>query len=295
MKLENLRPWLWLKNPRRVKQTLLTHCLIIFSVLVMASVFGVGEASAACGCNSMEVNNSAGTYVSICSNQALNFPAYDRPGSPQMCTRYSGQEFGCNKTYVYNCPVGVNNAYTFTKPNYENFQHFGFRPYARLTEASRISECRYGQGLQETITSNKVVEVPRVKNTPALGLWTLGDLQFAITSGTKAPYPGIASTKEGNPLFGGDSYSNTTTTGLLMEYNSENKSLQWWDNTDQTLDSADEKALWEYRFISFVQGTDNNPSCACTFDIDVDWTNLLGPPTTSVTYRPEASTNCQWH
>lgn len=50
-------------------------------------------------------------------------------------------------------------------------------------------------------------------------------------------------------------------------------------------------ATWHYKFISFVNGSAGQASCACAFDIAVSW-NGIAPPVTTWTNDAALSTNC---
>jgi len=60
-----------------------------------------------------------------------------------------------------------------------------------------------------------------------------------------------------------------------------NGRYRWWDNTDQEKDSQAENATWRYKFVSWVRGSSTaQPSCACGFDIAVNWAANSAPVTT---------------
>ncbi|HEY4592209.1 MAG TPA: hypothetical protein VIJ61_07365, partial [Thermoanaerobaculia bacterium] len=97
--------------------------------------------------------------------------------------------------------------------------------------------------------------------------------------------------------YGGDDYKSYTASDVLFAYNTTvtPNTLSWWDNPDQSKDAQSEQATWQFRFISFVQSSGSTePSCACAFDIKVDWPANNNNPTTTYTYRSTDSSNCTW-
>jgi hypothetical protein len=229
---------------------------------------------AACGCKSMTVAHADSAMAVICSNNLLKDFA--------ECARGPGTSKGCSTTYAYTCPVGVNT-------NIALSQKTGFLVDAELTGTA--TECKSGQALQLTLTSDQKASKPKVLGPPA-GDVTIGSLTATITSDRRRLYPDVGATAPttSNPYFGGDAYTNVADTDLLMDQIGGH--LRWWDNTDQAKDKDGETATWKYRFFSFVQGT-SSQHCACVFDVDVDW-KAKSKPTTSWKRIDKWSTSCNF-
>ena len=254
-------------------------------ILALAATGAASPAFAICSCTRMDIlhgddNGLNGQPVMICSaNQRLNFVECGRPvaGNPQ--------QNGCAvNTWAYTCPVGV---------NYERRlrQRTGFATNATL--ANNADECQSGQAVQLTITSNGgVARNPQVHATPN-GDVTVGNYTVTIDNGRQQQIPGIgATTNQNRPLYGADSYTNPNANDQLIQRTAD--SLKWWDNTDQAKDhGAREAATWEYRFFSYVTGTQGQSSCGCIFDIDVTWP-ADDAATTTYTLDQNNSINCRF-
>jgi hypothetical protein len=122
------------------------------------------------------------------------------------------------------------------------------------------------------------------------GAVTIAGHAINVDNSASHPFPQVrALGTGGNPLFGGDDYSSATSVGVL--FNVTGTTVSWWDNTDQSKDTRAEVATWTYKFISFVNGTAGQTSCACAFDIAVSW-NGTTAPTTTWTNDAALSTSC---
>lgn len=261
-------------SPHARSRKLATPTLAAF--LSLASfVVAPSTASAACACTGMTIEHTTGNTVTLCSSHDLHYAeCQQHQGGPStLCPA---------TTYSYTCPVGVN-----TSTALEQWTGFG----VRTTLTGTSSECHSGQALQLTITSNQHVDQPEIHATPT------GDVQIGgFTARVKhsppaAAMPAIgAMTPPPNPVqsFGADTYTDPDAPDLLIERTAS--AIKWWDNTNQEKDSAQEQATWSYRFASFVQGTNGQASCACVFNINVDWRNAQ--PATSMTRVDAQSTAC---
>ncbi|MCT8266945.1 hypothetical protein NYQ83_06635 [Afifella sp. JA880] len=247
-------------------------------------VFAASEAGAACGCTGMSVARTTGSTQIICSSRDF--------GDFKECTKRSGgTRTVCTSTYEYACPVGVNSKkWGASKPE----QKTGFGVTATLTGTS--SQCTSGQLLALTITGDgKTEQNPPINPTNSTG--GTGALVAGVTfdvdnDPTHAfpAYPNGGGTAT-NPKFGGDNYRWADNAKVLIER--EDGLFRWWDNTDQGKAKKSEDASWRYKFVSWVKGSSGQPSCACSFDISVDW----GPganPNTTYTQEAAYSSNCNW-
>jgi len=240
------------------------------AALAMASLSSA--AWAACSCTNLTVHHADAATVRICSNHYLNYPE---------CVRAGGPANGCGGyTYAYTCPTGVNNGAVLE-------QQVGFGVDATVTGNS--ADCRSGQALQLTMTSNGMVDKPKVHPTP-VGNITIGAFSVDIDNAANDEFPDVGTVTGGNvPYFGADTYTNPAANNLLISRDATH--IKWWDNTDQAKDTAAEIATWKYRFFSYVTGDDANHSCGCVFDIDVDWPSNA-PPVTTWTGDAVNSHNC---
>jgi hypothetical protein len=240
---------------------------------------------AACGCTQMTLKR-AGTTGVLCSNANLNFLATE-------CTKSPGASKGCTTTYAYDCQLGVNSKkYTNVKP----YQKTGFLSAATMTAGSTVTQCETGQLLQETIMSSLPVTQPKINPTSITGAQTIAGKPIFVDNDPMNPFPQIGATSGTAQKYGGDDYANYMATDVLFAYNTSvtPNTLSWWDNPDQSKDAQSEKAEWQFRFISFVMGSAGQPSCACAFDIRVNWPSNSMNPTTTWTYRAADSSNCTW-
>jgi hypothetical protein len=237
-----------------------------------------------CGCDAMTLKH-AGTTGIMCSNEDLNFLKTE-------CAKYTGSSKGCSTTYAYDCNLGVNSQkYGNVKP----YQKTGFESVATLSSGSTVSDCKTGQILQETIKSGGNLEPnPNINPTSVNGTVVIGGNTVDVDNSGANPFPQIGATDlSGNPKYGGDNYADYTAHDVLFSY--APPVLSWWDNTDQSKDSQSEAATWHYKFISFVNGSGSSkPSCACAFDITVDWKSNNNNPATTYTYDAGHSHNCTW-
>ncbi len=135
---------------------------------------------------------------------------------------------------------------------------------------------------------------PNILATPASGLRTIGGYDFYTSNTTTDDYPDVGDTitvsSTTYPLYGGDNYTGPAD-GTLIEIDDTNGRIIWWDNTDQEKDAADENAVWDYKFISFIEGTEGQSSCACVLDIKVTW-DANAAATTTITKDATNSSNC---
>ncbi len=248
------------------------RCRAALLAALAATAATTTQALAACSCTDLTISHANAT-VKICSNNNLNFPE---------CARANGStQNGCaGSTYAYTCPVGVN-----SKSNLE--QKTGFQAAATLTGTA--GQCKSGQALQLTITSNQGVSKPKVLATPS-GDVTVGAYAVTITNDRQVEYPDVGKTSQNKPLYGADSYTDPAAADLLMQEMADH--LKWWDNTDQAKDDAAEEATWKYRFFSYVTGTAGQNSCGCVFDIVVNWPANNNNATTTYTKVDGSSTRC---
>ncbi len=264
-------------------------------------------AQADCGCTGMTVNwrNAGGTYQICSNNGAYNFPE---------CTRSPAQGTTCGgkTTYAWTCPIGPNSLVTETKKDsqsndYEGpWQRTGFAIVATLAQNSMAEQCVTGQVLQERIISNGSKQPnPNINSTSVSDEYRFADLDVFVENDPDETFPDIDAQRGGDQLYGGDNYQLVNSaTSLISTFGT---TTMWWDNTDQTktgstkAEAQNERASWAYRFIAFVDGSDDTkPSCSCAFDINVDWTNTgaAAPRATVFTARPNANqgtVNCTFN
>ncbi|MCF1504421.1 hypothetical protein L0F51_11735 [Afifella sp. H1R] len=247
-------------------------------------VFAASEAWAACGCTGMSVARTTGNTQIICS--AVDQDEFDE------CTKRSGNARTiCGTTYEYACPVGVNSEdWGADEPE----QRTGFGATATLTGTA--SECTSGQLLAMTITGNGGTEDnPKINPTDSTG--GPGELVTGVTFDVdnnathRFPAYPIGGGTATNPKFGGDNYRWSDNASVLIER--KDGLYRWWDNTDQGKEDKDEDASWRYKFVSWVRGSSGQPSCACSFDISVDWGSDEDPDTT-YTQDTDYSSRCNW-
>ena len=238
------------------------------AALGCAALFGLPFSSyAACGCSAMTLHHAGNTGI-MCSNNNLNFLSTE-------CTKFSGASKNCATTYAYQCNLGVN---TQKLSNVKPYQKTGFMPTA--TFSGTLTDCKIGQVLQEKITSGGQPQVnPKINPTSVNGAVLLAGHAINVDNSASNQVPQVgASGTGGNPLFGGDDYSSATSADVL--FNLTGTTVSWWDNTDQSKDSQTEVATWTYEFISFVNGSAGQTSCACAFKIAVTWNGTTAPATT---------------
>lgn len=236
-------------------------------------------ALAACGCSGMTLRHSGTTGI-MCSDNDLNFLKTE-------CDKFTGSAKGCITKFAYECRLGVNSQ---KLGNVKPYQKTGFQPVATLTGSSIASQCTMGQVLQEDITSGGVTEPnPPIIPTSLSGVVSLAGHTVEIDNSSANSFPAVGATQATNPFFGGDNYASLAATDVLISETPT--TISWWDNPDQSKDSQSEVATWKFRFLSFVNGSASQPSCACAFTIDVDW-NGKNAPTTTWTKDAALSTNC---
>ncbi|MEP3048696.1 MAG: hypothetical protein ABJL55_15270 [Roseibium sp.] len=250
------------------------HSLAVFAIAL--TPVSAGSAFAACGCDRMDVSHAG--IQTLCSNNDLVFAECVKTGG--------GAATVCpTANFVYTCPTGANNLSVLE-------QKTGFKVEARYTAGSDAVACTPGQILQETINSDQQVDYPKINPTTLTGNETFGTLDTRINNNSLQKFPLVdqvygATTRQ---LFGGDNYN----AGALDVISSQSDAgAQWWDNPDQTKDDATENATWQFRFISFVQGSAGEASCSCAFDIDVEWQAHMNP-TTTYTQQAAGSENCHF-
>ncbi len=251
--------------------------------LILGSAISTQTAWAACGCTNLTVAHTTGTNQIICS-------AIQRSDFPECQQRTEGNRTECTTTYEYSCPVGVNNQnLDIPEPN----QQTGFGVTATLTGTP--SECTSGQLLTLTITGNGIVEAnPTINPTNSTGVagQLVPGITFNVDNDNSHQFPQypIGGEMPNSPSFGGDNYRYADNASVLIERSAD--SYRWWDNTDQGKDSQAELASWNYKFVSFVKGSSTAQlSCACGFNIAVDWQSN-GDPVTTYTQDPTYSNSC---
>jgi hypothetical protein len=256
-----------------------TVLALTFPLLASAA----SAAQAACSCTAMTVRH-AGT-MKICSNNEL------RNEFIRECTSKDGVADGCaGYTYAYTCVLGVNQGRV---TRHSPWQRTGFGIDATLS--GNFNECHSGHVLQETITGDQGVTKPQVHDLPS-GDVTIGSFDVHIISNQSGAqdFPDVGATttgRNGKPKFGADQYTNPNATDLLIEKNGGH--IKWWDNPDQSKDGNAEAATWVFRYFSFVQGSSAANSCACVYDITVNWPSG-GTATTAWAERQASSRNCHF-
>lgn len=246
--------------------------LMSASILALAGTLAASRAEAVCACTQMRIHTTASPQT-LCSDQNLNFAE---------CTKTHG--LGTCAAFTYGCPVGSN--------NYSNkLNNYGFVAEAQIAGGSNLDECTKGQGVQLTITSNMGVTKPKIAYAHPDGTFTIGGTAFQVEPGNGVrEYPDVGTNNDaGQPKYGADNYSNPNSPVHLIQWS--NDVLKWWDNPDQTKDKVAEAARWQYRFVSFVEGSAGQTSCACFFDIDVNWASRAALPVTAIG-MVAGSTNC---
>lgn len=254
-----------------------SRALILAGLTVLVGGLGGERAEAVCSCTHMTIHTTGGTET-LCSNQNLNFPE---------CAKTPAQGAGpcAAYTYQYVCPVGPTN-----QSSTEN--HYGFVAEAQIAGGSTLSDCAKGQALQLTITSNMGVTKPVIAYPQPAGTFTIGGATFAVEPGDGVKvYPDVGTNDPNhNPLYGADNYSDPASPSHLIQWS--NGALKWWDNTDQTKDAPAEQATWKYRFVSFVKGSAGQSSCACFFEIDLNWASNAAAPVVTPAQALPGSTSC---
>ena len=253
-------------------------------LILLACVFGASASSsamAACGCTNMTVTRSQ--VISACSTRNLgNFD-----GQCLVLAPGAGDNDCGGGAYKYTCPTGVNSQDLEAA---EPTQSTGFFVQTAYAGGSNGAECTAGQILQMTITSGGNNEPnPNINPTSLNGNQTIGGRNLRIDNNGAHAFPRIGTMEQQRPKFGGDNYMAANVNVLS---GSSNAGSWWWDNTDQTKDEAAEAATWAYEFVAFVQGSGGGqPSCACTFTIDVGWDSNQHPGT-AYAYNAGNSVNC---
>lgn len=241
--------------------------ILLIALVASFCLFSNEAALAACGCTQMTVSTFGNQ--TICSDNKMDMRRF------KECTRTNGglNTVCPNNTYVYNCPTGVNSQQLSRAPYY---QRTGLKITATYTNGSTATDCTPGQILQETLTSNMVVQKPNINPTSLGGNQNIGGLNLRIDNNPHNEFPDVGQTSGQRQDFGGDNYIRTATD--VISSNSAS-GAQWWDNTDQTKHKKKEDATWAYRFISFVRGSAGQPSCSCVTNIGVTWKPGKNPAT----------------
>ncbi|MBZ8133335.1 hypothetical protein [Afifella sp. IM 167] len=233
----------------------------------------------------MTIAHAAGGTQIICS-------ANQRPGFPECDERTGGARNACATTYEYACPTGANSqSLAAAMPS----QKTGFGANAVLTGTE--TQCTSGQLLTLTINGAGGVEPnPDINPTNATGAagQLVPNVTFNVDNDATHPFPQFprGGGTVAAPNFGGDNYRWADNAAVLIER--APGLTRWWDNTDQGKDTQAEVASWSYKFVSWVKGSSAaQPSCACGFDITVDWPANADPVTT---YTQDAaySSNCHF-
>ena len=239
--------------------------LILVVPVALGILLGVpSTVLGACSCSSMDIISGGGPQI-ICSDEKSSLVTF------RECERKEGAAKGgdCpNNTYKFICPVGENVQTTTT--TYE-YVRFGFKVSSTLSSGSTLSDCKYGQGLQMTITSNKPVTYPVTHQGNIMGKYTKNAFSFNIdpTKGINFPLYGDSTASSYN--YGSDNYITVGNKDTISGYDATTRNLTWWDNTDQTK-GLTEMAMWNYRFVSYVVDSNDTLSCACTLEVRNDWT-----------------------
>lgn len=249
------------------------------ALLLLLALTAPTLAWAACGCTGITVTHTDNHTVSICSNADIDTKDPDK-GFPE-CQKTASPKGQCgNYHFRYDCPVGVNSVSTK-----DPVQQTGFLVEAQLSGTA--SQCQSGHALQLAIKGGKIKR-PKVHKTPS-GDVSIGKLNATIINDGRFAFPAPGTTKNGRDQFGADYYTDPAATDVLIQQ--DKNSIKWWDNTDQGKDNNAEHAVWSYRYLSYVKGTGSNNSCACVFDIDVDWSSSKNA-STKWTKVDAKSTNC---
>jgi hypothetical protein len=253
------------------------------TLLVIGSAWTAQTAWAVCSCTNLTVAHTTGYNQIICS-------ATERPDFTECTERTAPNNTECDTQYEYSCPIGVNSQQWAT-PAPE--QKTGFGVTATLTGDS--TQCTSGQLLTLTITSNGVVEPnPLINPTNSTGApgQLVPNISFIVDNNNTNNFPQfpIGGAMPDTPSFGGDNYRYADNATVLIERSDNN--YRWWDNTDQGKDDQQELATWSYKFVSFVKGSSQTQtSCACGFNIIVNWPSN-GDPTTTYALDPIYSNRC---
>jgi hypothetical protein len=248
---------------------------------------------AQCGCQRMTLK-SRGTTEIMCSD--IDFPDLL---NMDECIRDEGRLLGCHTRWAYRCPLGPNSKhYSDDIP----WQRFGFQPIAALTPDTDVDQCDTGQLLQLSIVNqNGRQENREINKLPRGGITKLskqvGRRAVYILNREGARFPQIGhTTRLGLPSYGADGYNynpEESRHSYLFGYDEEQNTLSWWDNPDQTKDEQNEVAFWDYNFVAYVKGTRGQPSCTCTFNIQVAWPANGEPAAVLIPVR-RLSKNCRW-
>ena len=217
----------------------------------------------------------------ICSNNDLNFA--------ECVQTAGGVGTACpGTTYVYTCPTGPNSLVRHA-PDFE--QKTGFKVNADYSGGSTAADCTPGQILQETITSEGAGEPnPNINPTSLNGDQSFGALDTTIDNNAGNQFPQVGAAAAGRQSYGGDNYI----AGAVDVISSQTDAgSQWYDNPDQNKDNDAENATWQFRFLSYVNGSAGEDSCSCAFQINVDWPGNSDPATV-FEGRADGSVNCNY-
>jgi hypothetical protein len=216
------------------------------------------------------INQSSGLY---CSSSGFP-PAGSVPGNHFVKNQMQQPNCRAN-TIAFDAPLGS----LSPTPNAARVE-YGFEVVAVLLRGSNPNACTEGQLTQEdTVVDSQppFVNGP-VINAPGVISLARGPGQppeVAPTEAVGKPVPNI------NPTdWGGDDY---TTVGDVKVHELKNPPIiRWVDLPGATVGAVTVSLVSTRRFISYVIGTANQPTCWCKFEIiqryDVAGAKVTAPP-----------------
>ena len=210
-----------------------------------------------CGCKEMKINSGAGMSGIYCSPKDGGAPTLR--GCVEVPAPPAGEGCPVGST-AFQCSTGpldpIEGAITFA---------WNFEVAVKLTENTNApSRCEEGQFAQITVTRDgQVVEsiattVP--PQIPAGGVLNLPGRNFNVVGGEGVPIPMF-----GQPQLGADDYSKERDFKRHLP-----RAIRWFDSPKvPTIPSR--PASYQARFLTFVRGTGNKPTCWCYFELNHSW------------------------
>lgn len=232
---------------------------VVAILVAMLTIAGAQSAAAACSCTAMTVKTS-GTSQAYCVNATANF---------DECTVVTTKSCPSGQKAVQ-CPLGPKSG----QASSQYWMGYGFE--VSSTISGTASQCNNGQGLKHEIMSGTATTSPgRISyNTPAGGTYTVTgsgtSYTAVIDSDKRKNWPNISATSSGNPLYGADNYSTSSSTDTTIS--STATSLYWadlpsiyFDSTDlgKTITLTDQAFTFVLNSGSGSTKPMSGPGCAC--------------------------------
>lgn len=232
---------------------------VVAILVAMLPNAGAQSAAAACSCTAMTVK-TAGTSQAYCVNAAANF---------EECTVVTTKSCPSGQKAVQ-CPLGPKSG----QASAGYWMGYGFE--VNSTISGTASQCNNGQGLKHEIMSGTTTIPPgRISyNTPAGGTYTITNGSTGYTADINGDkrnnWPNISAIKNGNPLYGADNYSTSSSTDTTIS--STSTSLYWadlpsiyFDTTDlgKTITLTDQAFTFVLNSGTGSTKPTSGPGCAC--------------------------------